>query len=439
MGKYSQLFKRLRSQQGATAIIVGLMMVVFIGFAALAVDIGHLYVVRNELQNAADAGALAGARFLYNDDGTVNTGANQIAYNATTANKSEKVAVDVHWTGGNDGDVQRGHWCFATRTFTPNDSLVPVDLWNVSDEDLDANPNFINAVRVVSRRDTTPAASFFARIFGHANFYLSAEAVAYIGFAGNLAPYEVDEPIAICQNSILINNEYSCAIGRFINNSGQVDTSQTGEWSNFDQGDDSNSCSGTDSSSNNNIGEIIQPEKDVCGTGNLDTIKLDDFMSTTNGELQNSFDKLIECWKKAVGTDDDGKPYLAWNLTLPVINCDCSTEPPACGPTCRRVVGAVAVTVLWITDAGEDPLYKGVPLKMEDWTCSINPTTYADRILCWGEFVSKFKLKNADGIQAAPYAKKSIYFKPDCVPHEPTGDTGGKNFGIRAKIPKLVQ
>ena len=35
-----------------------------LGFAALAIDVGYLFVVRNELQNAADAAALAGAGHL---------------------------------------------------------------------------------------------------------------------------------------------------------------------------------------------------------------------------------------------------------------------------------------------------------------------------------------------------------------------------------------
>ena len=160
--------------------------------------------MRNELQNASDAGALAGARVLYNEDGTeVNEGANATAYDAAVANMSEKTSVDVHWSGGNSGDIERGHWCFATRTFTPNDSTVPVDLWNVTPEELDANVDFINAVRVRARRQDTPAASFFGRIFGYNNFILSAESVAYIGFAGTLTPAEVDQPIAICIQAIL--------------------------------------------------------------------------------------------------------------------------------------------------------------------------------------------------------------------------------------------
>ncbi len=62
-----QVFKKsmITDQKGAVAVIVAVCLVVFVGFTALAVDVGHLYVVRNELQNAADAGALAGARCLF--------------------------------------------------------------------------------------------------------------------------------------------------------------------------------------------------------------------------------------------------------------------------------------------------------------------------------------------------------------------------------------
>ena len=85
-----RVFNEARSamnQRGVTAILVALLLVVLVGFTALAIDIGHLVLARNELQNAADAGALAGARFLYNEDGTaVKPEANQIARNAAIAN-----------------------------------------------------------------------------------------------------------------------------------------------------------------------------------------------------------------------------------------------------------------------------------------------------------------------------------------------------------------
>ncbi len=442
------IISKLREERGSVIIWVALLAVVFIGIAALAIDIGHVFVVRNELKNAADAGALAGARVLLMDNGTaINAGANEIGYNAAIKNRSEKIPVEVNWTGGNEGDVQRGHWSFATRTFTPNSSLAVSDLWGVTTADLDADPSFINAVGVKTRRQSSPAVSFFARIFGYQNFVVEAESVAYIGFAGSLEPHSVDEPIAICEGSILRNDAYSCNIGRFINNSGNVDTSQTGEWSNFTQGDQS-SCTGSTSTNNNNVREIIQPSPGVCGTGNPYEVTFGDFMSTNNGELQNAFDKLIQCWQGAsvdtngdntsdspIDSNGDGRPDLPWKVTLPVI--DCTTG----GPTCRKMIGSVEMNILWITDAGDDPHYARIPLKMGDWTASSYPSlplTDPERIAIWNDFVTHFDLQNVDG-SPAPYNKKSIYFKPDCTPHIPKGVTGGNNYGIRAEIPVLVK
>jgi hypothetical protein len=48
-------------QRGAVAIIVGLSLAVMLGFIGLAIDGGRLYLTKTELQNAADACALAAA------------------------------------------------------------------------------------------------------------------------------------------------------------------------------------------------------------------------------------------------------------------------------------------------------------------------------------------------------------------------------------------
>lgn len=52
----------MRKESGQTLVHVALMMVVLLGFLALAIDVGLLYSERRRMQNAADAGALAGAR-----------------------------------------------------------------------------------------------------------------------------------------------------------------------------------------------------------------------------------------------------------------------------------------------------------------------------------------------------------------------------------------
>ena len=406
-----------RDQRGVTAIMVAICLFVLIGFGALAVDIGHLCVAHNELQNAADAGALAGARFLYNDDGTaVNPGANQIAYDAATANMSERASVEVGFNAAdeNGDDVQRGHWSFAYGNFTANDSTAPTELWNVSDADLDNDPDFINAVRVTARRQAMPIASFLARIFGHESFEGAADAVAYIGFAGILLTEDVDQPIAICMDSILDDSgEYTCTVGRMINSGQDNATNETGGWTSFNQDDDA--CNG-----GTNAQEVRSL---VCAEGNPATILLGKDMATSGGDIQSAFNDLIQCW-----ADNTTKERL-WPLVLPVVDCGDQNNVG----TCQVVKGAVEVNIVWITGAGEDPGYNDAPTKMELWSNS-DP----DGAVRWDSFVGYFSLENADGT-SAPYAKKSIYFLPSCTHHPPMGTSGGENFGILATIPVLVQ
>lgn len=57
----------LRRSRGAIALMLALSLFVLFGFMALAMDLGRTYVVRTELQNAADAAALAGALELKQD------------------------------------------------------------------------------------------------------------------------------------------------------------------------------------------------------------------------------------------------------------------------------------------------------------------------------------------------------------------------------------
>ena len=415
MNPLSYLSTKVKDQQGVTVIIVALLIVVFIGFAALAVDISHLYVVRNELQNAADAGALAGARLLYNDDGlSVNEGANQIGHNAAIANKSEKVPVDVHWNGGNTGDVERGHWSFATRTFTPNDSTLPVELWDRTAAELDVDPDFINAVKVKTRREDTPAASFFAGIFGRQNFPLSAEAIAYIGFAGGMV--KVDEPIVICKEAIMMpNGGYTCGVGRMINSGGNIGH-QTGGWTNFTQ-----PCETASDSS-------VRP---YVGKGNPVEIKLHQEMGTTGGMLQSAFDDLLRGWKEQTNLDTDGDniPDQPWTVTLPVVRCEGNNISP-----CSYVTGYLVTKILWITRTDKNQM-KEVPKKMQDWSCPSGSTPQQ----CWDSFVDKFQLKDVLNKSPATYEDKTIYFLPDCEYHEPKGRAGGDNFGILSNIPVLVK
>jgi Flp pilus assembly protein TadG len=51
-------------QQGAVAIIVAISLTVLVGMIGLVVDLGHMFIIKTELQNAVDSCALAAAREL---------------------------------------------------------------------------------------------------------------------------------------------------------------------------------------------------------------------------------------------------------------------------------------------------------------------------------------------------------------------------------------
>ena len=53
-----------RNEDGQVLVLVALLMVVLISFAALIVDVGAMYLTKSNMQNAADAAAIAGAQAL---------------------------------------------------------------------------------------------------------------------------------------------------------------------------------------------------------------------------------------------------------------------------------------------------------------------------------------------------------------------------------------
>jgi hypothetical protein len=468
---------RFKDERGITLVLVALLLIPLIGIGALVVDLGLLYAARNELQNASDAGALAGARVLYSEDGTSvnNIQAVTDATNAAIANFSHGSAVEV---GGND--VQVGHWSFGLgslpRGFYPSNSTTPPELWNRKTEELDEDPDFINAVQVTTRREETQVGAFFSRIFNifrESNnqiegFSLSATAVGYIGFAGSLQPGDVDQPIAICKQSILSNGLYQCNIGRMLNSSNNNATSNTGGWTNFTQ-----PCK---TSTPGDMDDLL------CKSGNITDIFFDQGIGSTNGVQDNVFRDLETCWKSSADSNGDGIPDTTWELTLPVIDC-----PSNAVSNCAKLLGAVTVKVVWVQS--ENPGYDLAPTEMNDIETNINwpssqdlnipvedlksyfvPANPGDKfpeypegtlvgsvfyeentdknkdkenkgMVRWASFVRRFNLRNVGSGNSAPFAtfaQKSIYFLPSCEPHEPKGITGGENFGILAEIPVLV-
>ncbi|GAA3937231.1 Tad domain-containing protein [Microbacterium soli] len=85
-----RLMRRMRSERGATAVLVAILLLPLMGIMAVAVDVGAMYAERAQLQNAADAGALAAARYCaYHSDCTdaaAQAGARSAAAEVTPGN-----------------------------------------------------------------------------------------------------------------------------------------------------------------------------------------------------------------------------------------------------------------------------------------------------------------------------------------------------------------
>jgi Flp pilus assembly protein TadG len=170
-----------RNESGAVAIITAILMVVFLGFLALAVDIGHLATVKNELQNAADASALAGARALVFKEGEMVQKITPLpdppycgqakTWAQTTINQSDAQNLTIT-------TVQTGVWDWKASTFTINESC--------------GLNSGVNAVHVeVQRNDAAnqPVATWFARIFGVDTVNAGARATAAIGYLAGMPAY----------------------------------------------------------------------------------------------------------------------------------------------------------------------------------------------------------------------------------------------------------
>ncbi|WP_394821734.1 pilus assembly protein TadG-related protein [Pendulispora albinea] len=150
-------------QRGATSVFFALLLVFVVGgILALVVDVGHFWLVRSELQNAADAAALAGVRDL-------NGLATQFPFAITSAqtyggaNRADGTAVTVPLT-----DVTLGKWDLTNKTFTP--TLLKA--------------HTVNAVRVTTRRTAATGnavEAYFGPLLGIEEQDITATAIAVGG------------------------------------------------------------------------------------------------------------------------------------------------------------------------------------------------------------------------------------------------------------------
>jgi hypothetical protein len=161
-------------------------MIVLIAFAALTIDVGYMYSVRLDLQNAADAAALTAAGAYASDEAFVmqTSAADSYAFEiqmlayqraATLAHRNASMGVSATVLHSEDIIVGR----------IDPDTTAPLDVSAASTE--------FNAVYVRARRDDDSANGsvefFFAPIFGRHRTNVTASAVAAVDDrAGGVRP-----------------------------------------------------------------------------------------------------------------------------------------------------------------------------------------------------------------------------------------------------------
>ena len=167
---------RRTTARGGVAFFVTISIVVILSMCALAIDLGGVYLSKGELQNAADAAALAAAEELLDEDRL--KGAAHMAEEMTAArneavayaarNKVGHMSPEIDRNDGNSGsgDVVVGY------LYNPNNRS----------ESLSTNDQSkFNSVMVRVRRDSSkngPLMHLFAPIFGDLSSDVRASAIA---------------------------------------------------------------------------------------------------------------------------------------------------------------------------------------------------------------------------------------------------------------------
>mgnify|MGYP002623915857 CR=1 FL=1 len=131
-------------RRAAIAVWAAFLMVLVVGMVAFGVDVGYMTLTRAQLQNAADASAMAAAAVMAEPDAVVHSTAQEYAGYQVAAGNNVLLSND---------DVEFGVWNVDSRQFTPTGTRG-------------------NAIRVTAYRQN--AGLFFGGILGRQTFTASA-------------------------------------------------------------------------------------------------------------------------------------------------------------------------------------------------------------------------------------------------------------------------
>jgi len=315
-------------QRGGMMVLAAGLLLTLTSVAIFAFDLGRVFIVRNELQNVADAAALAGANCLTRQSaGASPTDCTSAMATAINWSRAAAKAADhlgqntaantaIH-TSGSGHVIEVGYWNLMTRspsggTFSP--TFTPV------------TANDKPAVRVFVRKaagvNDGPIMMLTGRMFGNVpDVAMSAEAVAVISSPGTVLPGGlIPQAINQCMfdrfwdtttNSpriytgtppdpyglSVIGQPWTVRIG----SSYHYDTCDSGQWTTFDR--DANSAA-----------EV----RDLIQSGNPNPMDIGDLAWIKPGTSNSNYNDL-----------DDRFPNLPTDVSVLVVdNADLSHLPP---------------------------------------------------------------------------------------------------------------
>jgi Flp pilus assembly protein TadG len=313
----------MQDTRGAVAVIVAIMMVVLLSFGALALDISNAMIARNELQNVADAAALAGVRqlgliyaalpagtsyttYVLSNPGAVMTAATTVAY----ANRAREVSNIVL----NAADIEIGVWNVGPRTLT---------LGNVG----------ATGVRVTARRDGGPnaaVATWLAGVMNISSMNVVATATAALSPAGVLPPGAGNAPFAFDEN--FFTNPAFCNMPiQFYPTTTSCASFQTFELS---------------PSNANTMGNIIDGMAANPPTYTSPQITANQTsLNFIGGNVASAFPNLINLFNAKKVPDASSPSGYCWNVTVPVYS---NPSNLTCGnPSGSLLIVGFATACVW--------------------------------------------------------------------------------------------
>jgi hypothetical protein len=295
-------------QSGAMAVVAALSIVALLGLVALAIDVGHLMVVKSELQNAADAGALAGARALVPYVTATHPPQPNWSRGETTGTRTVKL---------NKGDgqfltncqVQTGYWNTASKILqstgiAPGNDDVPAVLMTAAKE---------------AGQNGGPVNFFFGPILGIRTSNVRVQALAFISSLAGIPAHGGGFPLAVPKTLVdqywYQESPISFRIGSAYH------SPEGGQWTSFK--DDSN-----------NVPTI----RDLMENGNPDPLNIGDNIWMQPGTKNTLY--------------GDAKAYVGKTFVLPVVTTDFDTH------SYTPIQGFVSF-YLEDADNGSDPYIQG--------------------------------------------------------------------------------